>query len=50
MKEYFMQTKRIGFSRWEKTDLELAMSLWGEEKVTHYLNANGIFTKEDIQR
>jgi len=49
MKEYFMQTKRIGFSRWEKTDLELAMNVWGEEKVTHYLNAKGIFTKEDIK-
>ena len=29
MREYFMKTERLGFSAWEKDDLELAKLLWG---------------------
>lgn len=50
MREYFMQTDRIGFSLWNKEDNSLAEMLWGEPEVTRYICASGKFTKEEIQR
>ena len=47
MREYFLKTKRLGFSHWEKENLETAYSLWGDKKVTKYLSAAGIFTREE---
>lgn len=48
MKEYFMQTNRIGFSIWQIGDLELATQLWGDPDVTKYICATGKFMKKDI--
>ncbi len=47
--EYFLKTKRLGFSHWQKTDIDLAISLWGEPLVTKYICATGVFTPEEIQ-
>ena len=48
-RNYFMTTARLGFSRWEETDLPLARQLWGEEAVSRYICAAGRFTEEDIE-
>ena len=48
MREYFLLTKRLGFSHWKKNDTETAYSLWGNKNVTKYLSASGTFTREEI--
>lgn len=48
MREYFMKTKRIGFSRWNAADLDLAFQLWGEKEVTQFICAAGSLTSQDI--
>lgn len=50
MRDYFMKTERLGFSKWNATDLDLAARLWGEEEVTRYICAEGKFTQQDIIR
>jgi len=47
---YFMTTKRIGFFKWNKEDLNEAQTLWGDQDVTHYISASGSFTKEEIKK
>lgn len=49
MKEYFMQSERIGFSKWSHEDFGLAKELWGDKDVTKYICSAGIFTEEDIK-
>lgn len=49
MREYFMKTKRIGFSKWNAADLDLAVQLWGEKEVTRFICAAGTFTNQDIR-
>ncbi len=46
---YFLTTERIGFSKWEPGDSELAELLWGDPEVTKYICASGIFSPEDIE-
>lgn len=48
MRNYFMQTERIGFSRWTAADTELAHILWGNRDVTQYISASGGFSEEEI--
>ena len=48
MRALFMKTKRIGFSKWNDCDLNLAALLWGDKEVTRFICATGIFTKQDI--
>ena len=48
MREYFMKTERIGFSKWDSTDLPLAVQLWGDKEVTHFICSVGKFTKQEI--
>ena len=47
-RDYFLQTKRIGFSTWQPEDVELARLLWGNPEVTKYICASGQFTEEEI--
>ena len=49
MKEYFIKTRRIGFSKWNKNDLDLAELLWGDPEVTRFICSSGCFSKEDIK-
>lgn len=49
MRQYFMETERIGFSKWQIDDEKLADLLWGDAEITHFICANGIFTPQDIQ-
>lgn len=48
MREYFLETERIGFSIWTAEDLDLAMQLWGEPDVTRYICAIGVFSQAEI--
>lgn len=48
MREFFIKTKRIGFSKWNDTDLNLANQLWGDKDVTKFICATGKFTNQDI--
>lgn len=49
MRLYFMETERIGFSKWQSGDEKLADLLWGDADVTHFICASGVFTTRDIQ-
>ena len=50
MRDYFMQTARVGFSKWRDGDVDLAVQLWGDPEVTRFICAAGVFTKRDILR
>lgn len=47
--DFFLITERCGFSHWNKNDLPLATSLWGEQTVTKYICASGVFTAKEIE-
>lgn len=47
-RKFFLITNRVGFSKWEKEDINLAELLWGDPNVTKYICANGRFSEEDI--
>jgi len=48
MREYFLETERIAFSRWTQADYHLALLLWGDENVTRYISKTGKFTEQEI--
>lgn len=48
MREYFIETERIGFSKWGDGDLALAALLWGDKEVTRFICAAGVFTQQEI--
>ena len=48
MRTFFMETERLGFSRWTDGDAALAEVLWGDAEVTRLICASGIFTPEEI--
>lgn len=48
-RDFFLTTDRIGFSKWSQNDIKLAQLLWGNPKVTRYICASGMFSKEDIR-
>lgn len=48
MKEYFLKSERIGFSRWKMEDLSNAKLLWASKEVTRYICASGVFSEVEI--
>lgn len=50
MKEFFLKTKRLGFSIWNEEDILEALALWGNPEVTRYITADGKMSKEQIQQ
>jgi ribosomal-protein-alanine N-acetyltransferase len=44
---YFLTTDRLGFSHWNKDDAALAMTLWGDPKVSAWIG--GLFAEEDVR-
>lgn len=48
MRLYFLETERIGFSKWRKEDLELAIGLWGDYRVTQLIDSRGKLSKEQV--
>ena len=47
-REFFLTTKRVGFSEWKSEDGRLAELLWGDPEVTKYICASGRFSAADI--
>jgi ribosomal-protein-alanine N-acetyltransferase len=47
MRSYFMRTPRLGFSTWSPDDLELAMALWGDARVTRLIG--GPFSRRWVE-
>lgn len=43
-----MQTERLGFSEWEKTDIDSARTLWSDPLVGKYICAAGAFSDSEI--
>lgn len=50
MREFFMNTARLGFSVWSEKDISDALELWGNPEVTNFIVANGKMSKEQIQQ
>lgn len=50
MREFFMKTERLGFSKWNKDDMENALKLWGSADVTKFIAATGKMNIEDIKQ
>jgi len=48
-KPYFLVTSRCGFRSWRAEDLDLAMSLWGDPRVTARIDARGRLTPEQVR-
>lgn len=48
MDQYIFKTERIGFSTWNKSDLEVATLLWSHPDVMRLLSASGTYTSEQI--
>jgi len=46
---YFLTTPRLGFRSWRPEDLELAMSLWGDPRVTALIDARGRLTRDQVR-
>jgi ribosomal-protein-alanine N-acetyltransferase len=44
---YFLRTRRLGFRPWTEADLDLAVGLWGDEDVTHFIG--GPFSIDQIR-
>ena len=47
-RSYFLRTTRLGFSRWQTEDEDLALQLWGDKAVTRYICAGGVFARAEI--
>jgi len=48
VRNYFLETERIGFSRWTQNDYDLALLLLGDGLVTKYISKTGKFTEQEI--
>jgi ribosomal-protein-alanine N-acetyltransferase len=47
---YFLTTPRLGFRSWRAGDLDLAMSLWGDPRVTALIDARGRLTRDQVRQ
>ncbi len=45
----FLETSRLIFSTWSEADLELALCLWGDPRVTKFIDAREELTIEDVR-
>lgn len=48
MDQYIFKTERLGFSLWNKSDTEVATSLWSHPDVMRLLSATGTYTPGQI--
>lgn len=46
---YFLIATRLGFRRWRKDDLPLALGLWGDYEVTKLIDGRGRLTTNQVQ-
>jgi RimJ/RimL family protein N-acetyltransferase len=45
----FLKTSRLIFRTWLETDLELALALWGDLRVTKFIDARGELLEDDVR-
>lgn len=50
MREFFITTERLGFSVWNEKDINDALELWGNPKVTEFIVAGGKMSKEQVEQ
>jgi ribosomal-protein-alanine N-acetyltransferase len=46
---YFLTTGRLGFRVWRDSDIDLAMYLWGDPRVTALIDARGRLTRDQVR-
>ncbi len=46
---YFLTTRRLGFRTWAEQDFDLALGLWGDEKVTRRIDARGKLSESMVK-
>lgn len=49
MHEFFLATKRVGFSIWSKNDFVDALELWGDQKVTQFITVSGKMSDSEVK-
>lgn len=47
--EYFLTTRRLGFRTWSAVDLDLALGLWGDPRVTRLFDARGGLSADQVE-
>lgn len=47
---YFLSSRRLGFRRWHEQDLELALGLWGDPRVTRLIDARGRLSPDEVRQ
>lgn len=47
---YFLFSRRLGFGHWQEADIELALGLWGDLRVTRLIDARGQLTEEQVRQ
>jgi len=48
-KKYFLCSRRLGFRRWHREDFELALGLWGDFRVTEFIDARGQLSENQVR-
>jgi ribosomal-protein-alanine N-acetyltransferase len=48
--DYFLTTERLGFRLWTEDDLGLAVSLWGDPRVTRLIDARPQLTRDEVRQ
>ena len=46
---FFIKTTRLGFRHWREDDLTIALGLWGDIRVTRFIDARGKLSSEQVQ-
>jgi ribosomal-protein-alanine N-acetyltransferase len=46
---FFLTTRRLGFRHWRAEDFDLALSLWGDPRVTRLIDARSRLTPEEVR-
>ena len=47
--EGFLETRRLIFRSWAENDLALALGLWGDPRVTKFIDARGELSVDDVR-
>jgi RimJ/RimL family protein N-acetyltransferase len=46
---FFLKTQRLKFRTWSDHDVALALGLWGDERVTKYIYAQGKLSEDEVR-
>ncbi len=46
---YFLQSERLEFRKWTVDDIDLALRLWGDPKVTRLIDTRPQLTREEVE-